>query len=246
MEIVIHGHTILVDEEDMSLITKYVWSVQNRNGYHFCSSHEWIDGVRYTITMHRLIMGCVYGDGKIIDHINHNPLDNRKCNLRFATSAQNNYNKTIHRDKTSTPYKGVFIHESGQIVAAIAKNRKSIHIGYAKSFEEAARMYDMMAIKLFGEFACLNFPHMIYSDNEIECLYKKVMDYRCSKNTSGYRGVSYKTKRHKWEASICVNNVDRYIGMYSTAIEAARARDKVAIELLGEKAILNEYPDDVC
>lgn len=43
------------------------------------------------VFLHRLITGAP--DGLLVDHINHNPLDNRKCNLRLVTPAQNAQNR---------------------------------------------------------------------------------------------------------------------------------------------------------
>lgn len=44
-----------------------------------------------------------------------------------------------------------------------------------------------------------------------------------SHNTSGYRGVSYRKDRKKWEAEIRNNNKHKHLGLFNTAIEAAQA-----------------------
>lgn len=52
-----------------------------------------------------------------------------------------------------------------------------------------------------------------------------IKDSKPSKrNTSGVRGVSYKSKKGKWEASICVQGKTHYLGMYGTLEQAAAAR----------------------
>lgn len=52
-----------------------------------------------------------------------------------------------------------------------------------------------------------------------------IKDSKPSKrNTSGVRGVSYKSKKGKWEASICFQGKTHYLGMYSTLEQAAAAR----------------------
>ena len=64
-----------------------------------------------------------------------------------------------------------------------------------------------------------------------------------SNNTSGYKGVTYfsnKQKRNKrWVAQIGIHNKHYQIGYFYTAEEAAIAYDKVAIEMLGETAVIN-------
>jgi len=50
----------------------------------------------YSVPLHRFIMGCKTHDGKIVDHINRNKLDNRKANLRFVSAGQSSANVTAH------------------------------------------------------------------------------------------------------------------------------------------------------
>lgn len=56
---------------------------------------------------HRIIWMLVYGTWpKMIDHVNGNRADNRLCNLRVATAAQNIWNNI--RPRKQAPYRGVF------------------------------------------------------------------------------------------------------------------------------------------
>lgn len=109
---------------------------------------------------HRLAWLYIYGKWPTeqIDHINGDGCDNRICNLRQATHAQNTRNVRRHRDSESK-YKGIYIDKRvGRWVAKICVNKKSIHIGIYKNEEMAAKAYDTAALKYHGEFACLNFP----------------------------------------------------------------------------------------
>jgi hypothetical protein len=59
-------------------------------------------------------------------------------------------------------------------------------------------------------------------------------------NTSGFKGVS--RKRNRWQAAIKLDGNTRYLGMFATPEEAARAYDAAAREFFGEFARLN-FPD---
>jgi len=95
-------------------------------------------------------------DGFVIDHINHNGLDNRKANLRLATFAQNARNSRMRRNRSG--YKGVcFTNDRGKYRAVIWHNNIRIHLGYFDSPISAAKAYDHAARKYHREFAVLNF-----------------------------------------------------------------------------------------
>ncbi len=91
-----------------------------------------------------------------VDHINGDKLDNRKSNLRLATSLQNRHNTPPHRDSRSG-YKGVSFNGK-RWRARIGSNGRYRALGYFDTREEAAVAYDAAARELFGEFAWLNFP----------------------------------------------------------------------------------------
>ena len=114
--------------------------------------------IQVTKSLHRLILGVE--DSKIqVDHINNNPLDNRKENLRLASHSQNQRNKNKTR-KNKTGYKGVEyvpkVNKSNPYKMKIQKNGKVIQ-KYFSTAEKAALAYDKAARELFGEYANLNF-----------------------------------------------------------------------------------------
>lgn len=100
--------------------------------------------------------------GLQVDHKNGNTLDCRRSNLRICTNAQNNQNKKKHRDNISG-YKGVSFfrwgNRSKRWKANIFAHGKHYRMGYFHTAKEAAKAYDIMALKLHGEYASLNFPH---------------------------------------------------------------------------------------
>ena len=81
-------------------------------------------------------------------------LDNRKKNLRIVTRSQNEWNRGKQKNNT-TGYKGVIL-SRGRYVARIRVKSKLIYLGSYIDKKEAAKSYNMGAIKYHGEFAKLN------------------------------------------------------------------------------------------
>ncbi|MBW8001156.1 MAG: hypothetical protein FVQ80_03940 [Planctomycetes bacterium] len=106
--------------------------------------------------MHREIKNAP--EHLVVDHIDHDGLNNRKENLRLCTYAQNAKNIKSCAKKSSI-YKGVYWHKGTKKWAVqITCDGKSHHLGYFDDQTAAAKAYDIAATKLHGEFASLNFP----------------------------------------------------------------------------------------
>lgn len=122
-----------------------------------------VDGKSQSAHVHRIGWQLVNGPipmGIQIDHINHNRLDNRLCNLRLASRSQNMANTRLRTINTSG-FKGVSWHKaSGKWQAQFEFRGPGIRKGYAlglyTSREEAARAYDRAAVAQWGEFAETN------------------------------------------------------------------------------------------
>ena len=144
-----HGKVAIVDRADLPLLEDRQWRATCIGGkYWYAASGR--------VFMHRLILGVP--KGIVVDHVNHNSLDNRRENLRPATTAQNIANQR-HKRGGSSKYKGVcWNKQRGYWIAQIKVNWKAVYLGLFDSEEDAARAYDVAAIEAFGEFAYLNFP----------------------------------------------------------------------------------------
>lgn len=135
--------TVLVDVEDYIELSKFDWRLHSK-GY----------AASGNILMHRKIIKAP--NGKQVDNINGNKLDNRKCNLRLATNSQNHMNIKKYKNKTSK-YKGVYWDKSREKWAADIKlNKKRIRLGRFSSEEAAGLAYNEAAVEFFKEFALLN------------------------------------------------------------------------------------------
>ena len=121
-----------IDLEDYEKIENYRWCITNKYVYNNNAGF-----------LHRFIMDCK--ETKLqVDHINHNKLDNRKCNLRICTNQQNNLNKKV---------KGYYWNKRNKNWnAEIRINGKKIFLGVFKTEEEAKEARRQAEIKYFGEF----------------------------------------------------------------------------------------------
>ena len=148
-----HNKEIIVDDEDYDRVMEYKWLTVERPNTYYAQMTRKHDR-QY---LHRFVLGLVSGDGKQVDHINGNGLDNRKSNLRLADHKQNGAN-TTNRIKSATGYIGVYHHHYGtNFIARIRANGKKKHLGCFDIADAAARAYDAAAKELFGEFAQTNF-----------------------------------------------------------------------------------------
>lgn len=142
--------------------------------------------------------------------------------------------QVLNQRQTSSRYRGVSWDGKKRKWTVKIKKSKIHHIGGFDTEEAAAVAYDKAALRLHGEKAVLNYPGHEYTGLEIE----SSLPVRKPK-TSKYRGVCFKKKNKKWQAKIGRGDRKQYIGIFVTEEEAARAYDKVALELDGAKAELN-------
>lgn len=156
----LHGLETIIEAADWPLVSGYRWVAAERPkqpGEYNVIGHVPESGAQgRNVMLHRLIMGV--GPRQIVDHINHDSLDNRRSNLRLATNQQNSFNSRLSKRNTSG-YKGVAWKARDQKWRARIRNGiKEIHIGTFDTAEEAAHAYDRAARELHGEFAAVNFP----------------------------------------------------------------------------------------
>ena len=137
------------DEIDLYLVAKHKWHYANgyarrHNGYG-----------KTCVLMHREILKA--RKGQVVDHINGDKLDNRRCNLRICTISENGQNSTLPINNISG-YKGVSWHKvKNKWIAQVMKEGKQYFLGYFETAQEAAHAYNEGATLLHGEFARINY-----------------------------------------------------------------------------------------
>lgn len=134
-------HSVLLDDEDYIRLKNYcfyLWGTPRHTGlYVNCYSP---DNKKVPKRLHRIIMSAALGE--IVDHINGNPLDNRRCNLRIVSSTINNQNAKKRRDGVTSSYKGVHLAEMGKWKAQIQIKGKKKSLGTFRTEKEAAEAYN--------------------------------------------------------------------------------------------------------
>ena len=146
---------IMVDKEDEDLIKEHVWTT---NSGYAKSTFKIKKNMRRIVKLHDEIMMRKLEDeipeGYVVDHINGNTLDDRRENLRLATTIQNSYNR---KPNSGRQYKGVTKSKYNTYRAAIGGNDDNrSYIGSFGTIEEAAYAYNNEAHYRWGEFAYLN------------------------------------------------------------------------------------------
>jgi hypothetical protein len=153
------GFTVKVDDEDYWSLSKFRWrATPNGSGGLYAvrtiNDPASIPKVRIEL-MHRIIANTP--KGKVTDHINCDTLDNRRCNLRFCTPSENQFNTVKRRGSHSSKFKGVSFdksHKSWRVCLSIGGARKTI--GRFNDEISAAAAYNKKAIECYGEFARIN------------------------------------------------------------------------------------------
>ncbi len=146
------GQFALVDSKDFDWLNQWKWYAQKSYiTFYACRCVRPKPGKPERIAMHRLIMKAP--QDLQVDHINHNGIDNQRLNLRLCTGLENQWNA---RNRVgASRFKGVS-RCNHYWKAQINVNKQRISLGYLLDEKDAARAYDIAALKYFGGFAKTN------------------------------------------------------------------------------------------
>lgn len=142
------GAVALVDAADFEWLSAYKWCV-NCQGYAVRRLPRSEGGT--IVRMHRVITAAQ--PGYDVDHIDGNPLNNQRANLRVVPHQQNSWNKRIQRNNTSG-HKGVYWHaKASKWAACITVDERNRHLGLFQDKQDAADAYQAAAASAFGVYA---------------------------------------------------------------------------------------------
>lgn len=224
------GGVALVSKEDYEKVSQDRW-YYNKNGY----AHGTVNNKR--LLMHRFIMDPP--DDKIIDHINHNRLDNRRENLRILCIPKNNGNKSKSKNKSSK-YKNVhFDKKKDKFCVQISVNGKTFHLGYYDDEVKGAETVDKYIVHNKLDHIDLNFP-----DKREEYLKECYIQPKTQNKSSEYEGVQ---KRYaKYATVLYLNGKNIYLLTSDDPIECAKKYDEYIVKNNIKSKKLNfpeNYPD---
>jgi hypothetical protein len=156
----VQGGFTVIDADDIGIVSGWRWHnavFQNGDRYAYASIHG------KTTSMHRWLLS---NPTMQVDHINGDGFDNRRSNLRLVTPQQNAWNRRLSVRNLSSKFKGVSSAKNGRWNVRV----RTESLCFAAQFsteEHAGRAYDVIAVRLFGEFARLNFAGEIDLSREI-------------------------------------------------------------------------------
>ena len=141
----------IIDTEDLDKVKDIKWKLST-TGYAMNTQKGGIENRRPNLHMSRVI----YGEDKLnnelfVDHINHNTLDNRKCNLRAVTKSQNAMNSGYVENSSKSGARGIQL-RNNRYYAWIKIDRSVINLGNYTTLEYALYARWIAEIILFGEF----------------------------------------------------------------------------------------------
>lgn len=198
----------LIDIEDIEKIKDYHWRLRFDKRHPKCTPYvetfKQINKKHTRIHLHRFLMNCP--TGLVVDHINHNNLDNRKSNLRICTQSLNSLNKK----ETKNIY---YIPRDDLYVVCFVVNGKRKKLCYTRDIKEA-EYYQQIGKKFIKENKL---------DNLLKMPCHKILLPR--NNTSGFLGISL-TKNNTYRVSY----KNKYISTVKTLKEAISLRKSYQLQ----------------
>ena len=136
-----------VDADDFEIIKQYCWykHINKYNGYHSLRTKD--PTTKKDVKLNYLVAGKYY------DHIDRNPLNNRKHNLRVANASENMQNSSISTRNTSGVIGVSWDKNRNKWHVQISVNKNGIHIGRFANKEDAIVARLQAEKEYYGEFA---------------------------------------------------------------------------------------------
>lgn len=225
-----------------------LFSTLNQQRWHVLSTPagNYVSNGKNNLLLHRYIMELKLGRTltrkEEIDHVDGNGLNNQCSNLRVCNSSQNSLNTRMHKDNI-IGFKGITYDTPAKTwTARICVNYENIRSH--KIFdnpEDAAKEYDLLAIKYAGRFARLNFEDR--RQEYIDVVNAGWEPTPAREHYSAFKYVSYnkeqKHQKNPWSAACYEGGKRLSIGYFPSEELAAIDADIFVLNRYGDKADLN-------
>lgn len=156
--VVIDDHTFLIDEADWERLKHHDWRFTTNTAGRPIVQRYVGPGAGDQVNIYHDVLQEEPA-GRWVDHINGDPADHRRANLRFCAPQQNNWNRRA-QPNAAVPYKGDTRSPNGKrFCASIGPRGARKRIGTFDTATEAALAFDAAARVRYGEFAWLNADH---------------------------------------------------------------------------------------
>ncbi|MED1954624.1 HNH endonuclease [Brevibacillus centrosporus] len=146
----------LIDTEDLGIVQKHRWFAYKSTTTQkfYAKAQDYIDQKVVDIRLHRLLTNAP--KGMFVDHINHDPLDNRRSNLRVVSNMENMQNRSGSQRNSKSGVRGVsWSKKQNRWKAAIGVNGKSMYLGAFTTIEEAEKVV-VNARKIYMPFSYMD------------------------------------------------------------------------------------------
>lgn len=172
------GEVAVIDEADWPVVSYFRWrySRTGRAGPH-AKKYVMAAIGSPRIYLHRIVMGSP--KGAFVDHIDGDPLNCRRANLRLVTKEQNAQNRRAHRTEGRTSkFRGVsWDKKARKWQATIYGGGTLYRLGWFTDDQLAAAVYDDASFVLHGEYGTRNFPARTPQPIELRKPVKQPEDY---------------------------------------------------------------------
>ncbi len=149
------GSTALVDEADLAAcLAAGPWHTNRKGtrGRRYVVRNTAHQGRKRLEYLHRFVLGLTFGDGLIVDHVDLDPSNNSRANLRLCTDSENKRNRTVQANNTSG-VPGVSLDRRRALWRVRVKLHGKDHfVGYFANWNEAVAAREAAASLLHGEF----------------------------------------------------------------------------------------------
>lgn len=216
------GAVAIVDADIYELVRHKKWCahyIPALKSYYAVRAIHFGD-VHYKLALHRFIMDLDRGDKRVVDHINHDTLDNRRCNLRIVSTRENLQNlKRRKLNLTSSKYVGVHLYRNGVWSSQVRVNDKIIRLGHYFSEKEASDIYQKVCeeIKQTGALDLKNY------------IFGKIKKCHSSK----YTCVTWNKQFRRWKVVVTRNKIKKLVGYFTDEESAYQAYKKYIASIGG-------------